>query len=93
MMEQTFEPWHLDELAPEDGFSLRTPEEDIPSGSDFQDADALGSAFPTAMVAAALLSASGGVVALLTIRQDALDEAPVARAPGAVPQAQGSSAQ
>jgi EmrB/QacA subfamily drug resistance transporter len=46
------------------------------SGSDFQNADALESAFPVAMVAAAVLSASGGVVALLTIRRDALEERP-----------------
>jgi len=44
------------------------------SGSDFQNADALEPAFSTAMMAAAALAASGGVVALFTIRRDALEE-------------------
>jgi EmrB/QacA subfamily drug resistance transporter len=46
------------------------------SGSDFQNADALEPAFPTAMIAAAALAASGGVVAVFTIRRDALEESP-----------------
>jgi EmrB/QacA subfamily drug resistance transporter len=55
------------------------------SGSDFKDADALESAFPVAMVAAAALSACGGVVALLTIRRDALEEHPSAGGPSVEP--------
>jgi hypothetical protein len=44
------------------------------SGSDFQNTDALEPAFSTAMAAAAALAASGGVVALFTIRRDALED-------------------
>jgi hypothetical protein len=32
-----FEPWILDELAPSDGFSVRTPEFDVASGQEIQD--------------------------------------------------------
>jgi EmrB/QacA subfamily drug resistance transporter len=63
------------------------------SGSDFQDADALEAAFPVAMLAAAALSASGGVIALLTIRRDALEERPGGDDGDLAGQAQGSASQ
>jgi EmrB/QacA subfamily drug resistance transporter len=54
------------------------------SGRDFQRPEALANGFPIAMVAAALLAATGGLVALFTIPRDALEEPRSARrtAPG-----------
>lgn len=35
--EPTYEPWILEDLAPEAGFSIRTPEFEVPAGTELQD--------------------------------------------------------